>query len=131
MLCRGWSVFFMFIILYSILPCTIRPRGSRAVPSTEPTFFISLLIFFKSLMLLPQQMAAQSCWRNATDIKGPKLPLKVMFRLEDSMSVAFPIEIVWLNSGPPNTYNHLLCFWFDTSIPSGAHTFNFQASLKH
>jgi len=56
MLWRGWSVLFiMFTNLFSIPPFTI---NSRAVPSTEPAFFISLLSLFEllALMLLPQQM---------------------------------------------------------------------------
>ena len=37
-----WTVFyFIFINLCSGLPFTIRSRGSKAVPSTEPTFFVS------------------------------------------------------------------------------------------
>ena len=49
---------FLLTNLCSILLLTTSSRGPRAVPSTEPAFFISLFRFFESLavMLLPQQM---------------------------------------------------------------------------
>ena len=50
----------MLSSLCNILLSTTDSRGSRAVPSTEPAFFISLFNLLESLalMLLPQQMAA-------------------------------------------------------------------------
>jgi len=59
----------MLIKLGSILVFTIWYRGSRAIPSIEPAFFISLLSFFEPLawMLPPQQMDAKQIVLYTTD----------------------------------------------------------------
>ncbi|MEQ2213286.1 hypothetical protein XENOCAPTIV_012416 [Xenoophorus captivus] len=60
-------------------------RGSRGVPRTEPAFFISVLSFLESLVLLPQQIMTEEVplYHNrptedlehlAANTEGQKLP---------------------------------------------------------
>ena len=51
---REKQIWSMPIKLHSILLCTVRSKGSRAVPCTHRAFFNSLSIYLLILMLLPR-----------------------------------------------------------------------------
>ncbi|MEQ2309351.1 hypothetical protein AMECASPLE_037719 [Ameca splendens] len=84
-------------------------RGSRGVPRTEPTFFIGLLSFFNSLvlmLLLQQMMAEEFTLHNrliedmqhlAANTERPNLPQEVQSALSllvDGFTVASPFQSV-------------------------------------
>ncbi|MED6239531.1 hypothetical protein ATANTOWER_007665 [Ataeniobius toweri] len=103
--------------------------GSRCVPRTEPAFFISLLSFFKPLvlMLLPQQMAdtlhnrlIEDMQHLAANIEGPKLPQvqSALSLLVDTFTVASPPHSdVQMNTEVFIFLHHLHFRWLFQSAP--------------
>ena len=69
-LCSGCDVLSMMLnSFFNIFSSTTNSIGSRANPSTEPAFFISLfsLLLSLPLMQLPQQMTAKNIALSTTD----------------------------------------------------------------